>query len=203
MENSSEKVSYRLGDLIEIKGGFSYNSDGLGKGQTYLLGMGCVSFIDRFVEDGMRLYSDNVPEQHIVNKKDIIIATRQQSENLPILGCPAMIPPNLENKKLVIASNLYRVVNKSKLSNELIYQILKSKSYQEHIRLHTKGTTVGMITKDAIEDYVFEAPLISSLCSIQEGINNIIDYVFLKRSENQKLTEMKSLHLSKLATIEN
>lgn len=203
LENSSEKVSYRLGDLIEIKGGFSYNSDGLGKGQTYLLGMGCVSFIDRFVEDGMRLYSDNVPEQHIVNKKDIIIATRQQSENLPILGCPAMIPPNLENKKLVIASNLYRVVNKSKLSNELIYQILKSKSYQEHIRLHTKGTTVGMITKDAIEDYVFEAPLISSLCSIQEDINNIIDYVFLKRSENQKLTEMKSLHLSKLATIEN
>ena len=60
-----------------------------------------------------------------------------------------------------------------------------------------------MITKDAIEDYVFEAPLISSLCSIQEDINNIIDYVFLKRSENQKLTEMKSLHLSKLATIEN
>ena len=203
LENSSEKVSYRLGDLIEIKGGFSYNSDGLGKGQTYLLGMGCVSFIDRFVEDGMRLYSDNVPEQHIVNKKDIIIATRQQSENLPILGCPAMIPPNLENKKLVIASNLYRVVNKSKLSNELIYQILKSKSYQEHIRLHTKGTTVGMITKDAIEDYVFEAPLISSLCSIQEGINNIIDYVFLKRSENQKLTDLKDLLLSKLATIEN
>ena len=203
LENSSEKVSYRLGDLIEIKGGFSYNSDGLGKGQTYLLGMGCVSFIDRFVEDGMRLYSDNVPEQHIVNKKDIIIATRQQSENLPILGCPAMIPPNLENKKLVIASNLYRVVNKSKLSNELIYQILKSKSYQEHIRLHTKGTTVGMITKDAIEDYVFEAPLISSLCSIQEDINNIIDYVFLKRSENQKLTDLKDLLLSKLATIEN
>ncbi len=202
-DNEEEKESHRLGDLIEVKGGFSYNSEDLGKGGTYLLGMGCVSFTDRYVEEGMRLYSDNVPEQHIVEPKDIIIATRQQSENMPILGCPAMIPPNLRGKKLVIASNLYRVVNKSKLSNEILYQILKSQKYQEHIKLHTKGTTVGMITKDAIEDYVFEAPSISFLYCIQDSINKIIDNVFLKRTENQKLTELKELLLSKLATIEN
>jgi type I restriction enzyme, S subunit len=150
----------------------------------------------------MRLYSDNIPEQHIVKPKDIIIATRQQSENLPILGCPAMIPPNINGKKMVIASNLYRVRNKSKLSIELIYQILKSKNYQEHIKLHTKGTTVGMITKDAIEDYVFEAPSISFLFSIQENIDKLAEGVFLKRNENQKLLDLRSLLLSKLATLE-
>ena len=202
-ENREETQSHRLGDLIEIKGGFSYNSESLGKGETYLLGMGCVSFIDRYVEDGMRLYSDNVPQQHVVKPKDIVIATRQQSENFPILGCPAMIPPNLADKKMVIASNLYRVVNKSKLSIEIVYQILKSKQYQEHIKLHTKGTTVGMITKDAIEDYIFEGPSVSILIRIQEKIDTIIDKVFLKRTENQKLTELKDLLLSKLATIEN
>jgi type I restriction enzyme S subunit len=200
-ENKEESESHRLGDLIEIKGGFSYNSESLGQGNTYLLGMGCVSFNDRYIEDGMRLYSNNVPEQHVVKPKDIIIATRQQSENLPILGCPAMIPPNLADKKMVIASNLYRVMNKSKLSIEIVYQILKSKSYQEHIKLHTKGTTVGMITKDAIEDYVFEARSISFLYSIQDNINKVIDNVFLKRTESQKLTELKELLLSKLATI--
>lgn len=200
--NDTAIESYRLGDLIEIKGGFSYNSGELGKGKTYLLGMGCVSFLDRFVEEGMRLYSDNVPEQHLVNPKDIIIATRQQSENLPILGCPAMIPPNLEGKKLVIASNLYRVVNKSKLSNEIIYQILKSIHYQDHIKLHTKGTTVGMITKDAIEDYSFEAPSISFLYAAQENIIKIIDNVFLKRAENQKLKELKELLLVKMTKVE-
>ncbi len=203
LKNEDEKESHRLGDLIEIKGGFSYNSEALGKGSTFLLGMGCVSFLDRFVEDGMRLYSDNVPVQHIVKPKDIVIATRQQSENFPILGCPAVIPPNLDGKKMVIASNLYRVVNKSNLNIEMIYQILKSKSYQEHIKLHTKGTTVGMITKDAIEDYVFEAPSISFLYSIQEGINKITDNVYLKRTENQKLVELRNLLLSKLATIED
>lgn len=203
IETKKEETSHRLGDLLEIKGGFSYNSEDLGTGNTYLLGMGCVSFFDRFVEEGMRLYSDKVPEQHLVKPKDIVIATRQQSENFPILGCPAMIPPNLDGAKMAIASNLYRVVNKSKLSNEILYQILKSKKYQEHIKLHTKGTTVGMITKDAIEEYLFEVPSISILYNLQEEINKIIDFVFLKRTENQKLSELKDLLLSKLATVEN
>ena len=203
LDSNKKHENHRLGDLMEIKGGFSYNSDDIGYGKNYLLGMGCVSFSDRFVEDGMRLYSANVPEQHIVNSKDIIIATRQQSDNLPILGCPAMIPPNLKESKLVIASNLYRVVNKSRLNNEILYQILKSPNYQEHIKLHTKGTTVGMITKDAIEDYTFNAPSISFLVDIQHNIIKIIDNVFLKRTENQKLTELKELLLSKLATVEN
>lgn len=200
--DNEEIESHRLGDLIEIKGGFSYSSKDLGKGKTYLLGMGCVSFLDRYVEEGMRLYSDRVPEQHLVHPKDIIIATRQQSENLPILGCPAMIPPYLNGKKLVIASNLYRVINKSKLSNELIFQILKSENYQENIKLHTKGTTVGMITKDAIEDYIFEAPSISFLCSIQENIDKFAENIFLRRTENEKLTGLKDLLLSKLTIIE-
>lgn len=203
LERGDERTMHRLGDLIEIKGGFSYNSDDLGMGNSYLLGMGCVSFGDRFVEEGMRLYSDEVPEQHIVNPKDIIIATRQQSENMPILGCPAMIPPNLKSSKLIIASNLYSVKNKSILSNEIIYQVLKTKNYQEHIKLHTKGTTVGMITKDAIEDYSFEAPSLTLLLNLQEKLNKVIEYIFCKRTENQKLTELKDLLLTKLATIQD
>lgn len=202
LDKGEENMKIRLGDLIEIRGGFSYNIDTLGMGNTHLLGMGCISFMNRFLEEGMRLYSDNIPEQHLVKPKDIIIATRQQSENMPILGCPAMIPPSMENKKLIAASNLYRVINNSNLSNEIIYQILKSKNYQEHIKLHTKGTTVGMITKDAIEDYSFEASL-PHLCSVQENLDVIIDKVFLKKTENQKLLILSMLHLSRLAKIKN
>lgn len=193
------KVEYRLGDLIDIKGGFSYNSKNLEKGNSYLLGMGCVSFTERFVESGMRLYSDDIPNTHIVGFKDIIIATRQQSENMPILGFPAMIPPSLKDKRLVIASNLYRVENKSKLSNEFVYQILKSDEYQSRIKEQTKGTTVGMITKDAIEDFIFEAPEIDVLVNQQENINIVVSQIFIKKEENQKLIAVQSLLLSRLA----
>lgn len=194
---------YRLGDLIEIKGGFSYNSDDIGKGNSYLLGMGCVSFTERFLESGMRIYSDNIPETHIVTSKDIIIATRQQSENMPILGFPAMIPPNLRDKRLVIASNLYRVINNSTLSNEFIFQVLKSEKYQNRIKEQTKGTTVGMITKDAIEDFIFEAPNLEILNSSQVKINKIIDIIFIKIEESQKLAELKDLLLARMTRVES
>jgi type I restriction enzyme S subunit len=150
----------------------------------------------------MRAYSDNIPETHIVTSKDIIIATRQQSENMPILGFPAMIPPYLKDKRLVIASNLYRVVNNSRLSNEFIFQILKSEKYQNRIKEQTKGTTVGMITKDAIEDFIFEAPNLEILISSQFKINKIIERIFIKREENQKLEELKYLLLAKMTRVE-
>lgn len=202
LNSNKTKLKYRLGDLIEIKGGFSYNSENIGRGNSYLLGMGCVSFTERFVESGMRLYSDDIPSTHIVDVGDIIIATRQQSENMPILGFPAMIPSNLKERRLVIASNLYRVVNKSKLSNEFIFQILKSDSYQNRIKEQTKGTTVGMITKDAIEDFIFEAPKETILIKQQKKVNIIVSTIFTKKEETQKLTQLQLLMLSRLARLE-
>lgn len=202
LNSNKIKLKYRLGDLIEIKGGFSYNSENIGRGNSYLLGMGCVSFTERFVESGMRLYSDDIPSTHIVDVGDIIIATRQQSENMPILGFPAMIPSNLKGRRLVIASNLYRVVNKSKLSNEFIFQILKSNSYQNRIKEQIKGTTVGMITKDAIEDFIFEAPEETVLIRQQKKVNIIVSTIFTKKEETQKLTQLQLLMLSRLARLE-
>ncbi len=121
---------------------------------------------------------------------------------MPILGFPAMIPSNLKGRRLVIASNLYRVVNKSKLSNEFIFQILKSDSYQNRIKEQTKGTTVGMITKDAIEDFIFEAPGETTLIKQQKKVNIIVSTIFTKKEEVQKLTQLQLLMLSKLARLE-
>lgn len=201
--DGGKKALTRLGDLLEIRGGFSYHSKDLSKGNSYLLGMGCISFTNRFIEEGMRLYSDDFPDKHLVFPRDIVIATRQQSENMPILGYPAMIPPELEGENLIAASNLYRVVNNSDLSNEVIYQLLRSPGYLEHIRLNTKGTTVGMITKDAIEDFYFGLPSKDTISRLQFDLERIVDYIFLKRREIKRLNELKDLVLSKLATVEN
>lgn len=192
----------RLGDLIEIKGGFSYHSSGLGKGNAYLLGMGCISFSSRFLENGMRQYSNVYPEKHLVKPGDIVIATRQQSENMPILGYPAMIPPDLKDNELIAAANLYRVEYKSDLSNVILYQLLRSSDYLEHIRLNTKGTTVGMITKDAVEDFYFRMPSTELITKLHKDLSSIVNLIFVKREEIKKLIEMRDLLLSKMTKTE-
>jgi len=202
-DNSDEFEELRLGDLIEVKAGYSYHSSQLGKGKTYLLGMGCISFSDRFVEDGMRLFSDDFPKKHLVKPRDIVIATRQQSENMPILGYPAMIPTELDDKNLLAASNLYRVVNNSEVSNEVLYQLLRSEGYLDRIRLNTKGTTVGMITKDAIEDYLFLCPSKSEIVKLQRELESIVELIFTNRKETKALHVLRSVLLSKMAKIES
>ena len=39
----------RLGDIVSIKSGLAYKGAFIGKGENILLGMGCVSFKDKFL----------------------------------------------------------------------------------------------------------------------------------------------------------
>lgn len=174
-----EWKEYRLGDIISIKSGFAYKGDMIGYGENVLLGMGCVSFKERFLLSGARAYAGDCADRYCANSGDIVLATRQQSDNLPILGMPAMIPDALREKKIIIGANLYRVDNESDFSNEYIYWLLKTPLYVNHIHSCQSGTTVRMITKANIEDFRFKAPnrkerdkIVSILKSLDDKIEN-------------------------------
>jgi len=175
----------RLGDIISIKSGFAYKGDNIGKGDSYLLGMGCVSFNEVFLTAGARKYNGNAPERYLAKPGDIVLATRQQSDNLPILGMPAMIPNSFEGKNVIIGANLYRIENNSDISSDYLFWLLKSPAYVSHIRSCQSGTTVRMITKANIEDFTFLCPpknvrktIASTLWNIEKKIelNNRINH---------------------------
>ena len=153
-----EWKAIRLGDIISIKSGFAYKGENIGKGDSYLLGMGCVSFKDVFLESGARRYGGEAPERYLAKPGDIVLATRQQSDNLPILGMPARIPDTYKGKHVIVGANLYRIENHSNISNDYLFWLLKSTAYISHIRSCQTGTTVRMITKANIEDFTFLCP---------------------------------------------
>ena len=148
--------TYRLGDVISIKSGFAYKGEYLGKGDKYLLGMGCVSFNEKFLPSGARLYAGDVPSRYFVKAGDIVLATRQQSDNMPILGMPAIIPSTYKNT--FVGANLYAVQNDSDIDNNYLYWLLRTPEYIQHIKSCQTGTTVRMITKSNIESFEFKCP---------------------------------------------
>lgn len=199
-ENTKEDWMFKkLSDLIDIQGGYSYKSKKMGKGNSYLLGMGCVSFTERFLEKGMRLYSDDVPEKHLIGSNEIVIATRQQTENYPILGAPSMIPNSLDDCKIVVASNLYKVKNKSSFTNRFIFQLLRSNGYKEHIKLNAKGTTVGMITKGDIENFELKLPKDKVIFEFEKNLNPVVDRIEQCTLETKRFIELQSFLLSKMS----
>lgn len=172
-----EWKEYRLGDIISIKSGFAYKGQEIGFGGNYLLGMGCVSFKEKFLDSGVRLYNGDCSEKYCVRAGDLVLATRQQSENQPILGMPAIIPSTYNGKKIIVGANLYKVENVSDFDNLYLYWLLKTPSYVNYIKSCQTGTTVRMITKANIENYSFCAPnsekrrkILSILSSLDEKI---------------------------------
>ena len=154
-----EWESVKLGEILKITGGQLYKGDLLGKGDNLLLGMGCVSFLEKFLMKGARQYGGDCLDKNIGRPGDIVLATRQQSDNLPILAMPAIIPEGLPAKKIIIGSNLYKVnVIDSDFDNRFIYWLLKTPEYVNYISSVKTGTTVKMITIKDVENYTFLCP---------------------------------------------
>lgn len=181
---------YKLSDILSIVSGFAYKGEYLGKGESLLLGMGCVSYSELFLEKGMRPYAGEFPERYSVEAGDIVLATRQQSDNLPILGMPAIVPQKFKGKKMVFGANLYKVVPKSpEFPIDYIYWLLKTPAYIRHIRSCQTGTTVRMITKANIEDYAFMCPCKEQRNQISKLLWDIEMKIVLNRRINDNLEE--------------
>ena len=154
-----ERKLYKLGDVISIASGFAYQGKYIGSGDSLLLGMGCVSYKEKFISTGARPYSGPCDNKYLAKVGDIVLATRQQSDNLPILAMPAIIPEQYEGKRLIIGTNLYRVDLRDKdFDTYYLYWLLKTPDYVDYISSVKTGTTVRMVTKKDIESYVFTAP---------------------------------------------
>lgn len=148
----------RLGDIVSIKSGLAYKGAFIGKGENILLGMGCVSFKDKFLFSGARPYEADCDDKYCVKPGDIVLATRQQSDNLPILAMPAIIPASLKAKKIIYGTNLYKVENHSEVTNDFLFWQLKTPDYIDYISSVKTGSVVRMVTKKNVEDYVFRCP---------------------------------------------
>ena len=148
----------RLGDIVSIKSGLAYKGAFIGKGENILLGMGCVSFKDKFLFSGARPYEADCEDKYCVGPGDIVLATRQQSDNLPILAMPAIIPASLKAKKIIYGTNLYKVENHSEVTNDFLFWQLKTPNYIDYISSVKTGSVVRMVTKKNVEDYVFRCP---------------------------------------------
>lgn len=155
---SMEWKEVRLGDIVSIKSGLAYKGAFIGKGENILLGMGCVSFKDKFLFSGARPYEADCEDKYCVEPGDIVLATRQQSDNLPILAMPAIIPASLKAKKIIYGTNLYKVENHSEVTNDFLFWQLKTPDYIDYISSVKTGSVVRMVTKKNVEDYVFRCP---------------------------------------------
>ena len=185
-ESMSEWKEVRLGDIVTVKSGYAYKGKYISnKGKNILLGMGCVSYNDKFLYSGARAYDEDCDERYCAKAGDIVFATRQQSDSLPILAMPAIIPDSLFDKKIIVGTNLYLIKNDSDIDNHFLFWLLKTPNYVNYISSVKTGTTVRMVTKKDVENYTFNCPSKEE----RDTISNILWGIDAKIETNNKLNE--------------
>ena len=185
-ESMSEWKEVRLGDIVTVKSGYAYKGKYISnKGKNILLGMGCVSYNDKFLYSGARAYDEDCDERYCAKAGDIVLATRQQSDSLPILAMPAIIPDSLFDKKIIVGTNLYLIKNDSDIDNHFLFWLLKTPNYVNYISSVKTGTTVRMVTKKDVENYTFNCPSKEE----RDTISNILWGIDAKIETNNKLNE--------------
>jgi type I restriction enzyme S subunit len=148
----------KLGDLIEIKHGYAFQGEYFaGAGSHIVLTPG--NFYDEggFKDKGEKekWYTGPIPEDYVLNERDLIIAMTEQAEGL--LGSSAVIPRSglyLHNQRL----GLVQIRDKSKTDMRFLYYLFNSKPVRQQIRGSASGTKIRHTAPSRIAEVKVRVP---------------------------------------------
>lgn len=114
-----------------------------------------------------------------------------------------MVPENVLPARVNQHVMIIRPDGKLNISFYLLLNLCSTDSKNTLLGISQSGSTREAITKSEIEEFEIVVPDSDKLKEFENQMQMIFTYKDIQSLENQKLTELKDLLLSKLATVEN
>lgn len=112
-----------------------------------------------YKESGIKFYSGDYKQKHLVAPGDVIVANTEQGHDYRLIGFPAIIPSSF-GEVGIFSQHIYRVNPKtsSYLSREFLYYLIMTPDVREQIIAATNGSTVNMLAIDGLSRPTFRLP---------------------------------------------
>ncbi len=112
-----------------------------------------------YKEAGIKFYSGEYKERHLVKPGEIIVANTEQGHEFKLIGYPAIVPPSFGETGL-FSQHIYRLVPKaeSHVTSEYLYYLLMTPTVREQVTSATNGSTVNMLAIDGLQRPEFKLP---------------------------------------------
>lgn len=152
-----------------------------------------------YKHEGIKFYSGEYRDRHLVQPGDIIVANTEQGHEFRLIGFPAIVPESFGQKGL-FSQHIYKLIplKDSYLTNEFIYYLLMVPLIREQITAATNGSTVNMLAIDGLQRPQFKLPPKETV----EKFTSIISDYWKKQNINQTqirtLTTLRDTLLPKL-----
>ncbi len=162
IEDAHEKWSDTTLDChSEVMRGLSYKGSGLSDSGLGIPMHNLNSIYEGggYKEVGIKYYTGEFKERHLVRTGDIIVANTEQGHEFKLIGCPAIVP-SFYGENGLFSQHIYRVILKenSYLTTEYLYYLLMTPNVREQIISATNGSTVNMLAIDGLQRPKFKLP---------------------------------------------
>jgi type I restriction enzyme S subunit len=194
----------KIADLGYIKHGYAFKGEDFTENETSLLlvSPGNFKLNGGFNFEKNKYYTGKYPKSYILSENDLIVNMTDLSKNGDTLGNTALIPI-LNFKTLLHNQRVGKFELKNINQRFYLYFVTNQKDYKHYILGTATGTTVRHTSPDRIASYQIIIPTDKIIDEFNLIINPIVKLINLSPAQNYKLTELKELLLSRLATIEN
>jgi type I restriction enzyme S subunit len=137
--------------------------------------------------------------QEVIYQRSLAIEMQLAGSVARCCSVPKNVLPARVNQHVMII----RPDSQLNISFYILLNLCSTDSKNTLLGISQSGSTREAITKAEIEEFEIIVPDSGMLKKFEGQIKGIFSYKDLKSLENQKLTELKNLLLSKLATIAN
>ena len=148
---------------------------------------------------GIKFYSGEYKERHLVCPGDIIVTNTEQGHEFKLIGFPAIVPDSFGNIGL-FSQHIYKLVPKKQtdLSREFIYYLLMSHSMREQIISATNGSTVNMLAIDGLQRPEFKLPPKNKVIEFNAIVSAYWKKISINKKQIRTLEKMRDTLLPKL-----
>ena len=171
-----------LSQFIEVMRGLSYKGAGLAeKGNGVPMhNLNSVHEGGGYKYEGIKYYSGDYKDRHLVKPGDVIITNTEQGHDLLLIGYPAIVPKYF-GELGIFSQHIYRLRLKDKrITEPFLYYLLMSYAVREQLAGATNGSTVNMLPKDGIEWAKFKNPPYDKI----KEFTSIVKPLFCKKESN-------------------
>lgn len=188
----------KLGELISIDRGVSYNSSGLTVKGLPMINLGCFHRGGSFSYGNLKTYSGRYGTSQVVNEGDIVIANTDITQNREIIGNPAIVTEYNGNRQYLFTHHVFALRNKSEYGNYFFYYMLRTPTFRGRAAGFATGTNVLALPKEALLDLEIVLPPLDLVIEFSRLAEAALKKRINCDKESQKLTTLRDLLLPKL-----
>ena len=185
---------------IQATKGISYKGEGLSKDSgTPMHNLNSVYEGGGYKYEGIKYYTGEFRERHLLNAGDIIVANTEQGFEYLLIGFPAIVPKHF-GQLGIFSHHIFRIsiLPDSPLRTHYLYFLLMRPNVREQIIGCTNGTTVNMLSVDGLRLPTFKLPPRKLIQNFEELVIPIFENMELLYNESRQLANLRDDLLPRL-----